>query len=94
MGWCSATYIFDDVIRVLHENEDVDKETTMMVARVLYDSLTDGDWDCQDESDYFKEYVLPIMIEKGRIDKDDLEHYLEVGMIDESTFISGRRLLS
>jgi len=50
MGWCSGTVIFDAVCKVLLSDKPIDKkETVKHLARVL----EDGDWDCQNESEYF-----------------------------------------
>ena len=51
MGWCSATEIFDSVVGALLGEGEIDKETTI---KELINALEDGDWDCQQDSQYYK----------------------------------------
>jgi len=48
MGWCSATYIFDQVVKALKEDGDKKDAITQLIV-----ALEDGDWDCQADSDYY-----------------------------------------
>jgi NADH:ubiquinone oxidoreductase subunit F (NADH-binding) len=49
MGWCSGTEIFDTVVKSL-ENGDDKRETIKSLLQVL----EEHDWDCQCDSNYFK----------------------------------------
>jgi hypothetical protein len=74
MGWCSATYIFDTAIeaayKLQHETmknsygTTVDFPNTELIefAKTIRDELEDGDWDCQNESEYWEDlakYLWP-----------------------------------
>lgn len=51
MGWCSATVIFDSVCgALLSETEET--------IRALVAALEDGDWDCQQDSDYWSHPIV------------------------------------
>jgi len=50
MGWCSATEIFDAVCDGILSDEDKSKKE---VLTTLIASLEDGDWDCQQDSEYW-----------------------------------------
>lgn len=49
MGWCGGTYIFDVVVESLLKDE-IDKEEIIVN---LINALTDLDWDCECESNYW-----------------------------------------
>lgn len=51
MGWCSGTVIFDVVADALLGDKVVSKEA---VLEVLITALEDGDWDCQQDSEYWE----------------------------------------
>lgn len=55
MGWCSATYIFDNVAKALLSDEPVDKKETLMK---LAETLREQDWDCESDSDYWDHPVV------------------------------------
>lgn len=50
MGWCSATIIFDSVVGALLDHQKINKKD---VITMLIRKLEDGDWDCQQDSDYW-----------------------------------------
>lgn len=50
MGWCSGTYIFDDV---MDEILDVPKINKKRLIKKLITSLQNQDWDCIDDSEYY-----------------------------------------
>lgn len=50
MEWCSATNIFDSVCDGLLNDKPSDKKE---VLTSLISALEDGDWDCQQDSDYW-----------------------------------------
>lgn len=50
MGWCSATIIFDQIAQIILDDKPIDKKT---VLRTVIDSLEEGDWDCQHDSEYW-----------------------------------------
>ena len=74
MGWCSATGIFDAVLDELSAQE-VEPEVLTGVAEVLYDVLTDADWDCEYDSKYFDTLLIEIMYSRGDLDEEDYQHY-------------------
>jgi hypothetical protein len=55
MGWCSGTYIFDAVAKVLLDDKPVDKKAMLIT---LIDALEDGDWDCHSESAYWDNPIV------------------------------------
>lgn len=61
MGWNSATHYFDDTIHAAKEvleeyfNQTLAKELLLRIARPLSEHLCNGDWDVQNESDFWHE---------------------------------------
>lgn len=55
MGWCSATIIFDNVCDSLLSENPISKKE--MLKRLIM-QLEDGDWDCQEESEYFDDPLV------------------------------------
>lgn len=66
MGWGSAVDIFDTVVKEVKKNLDEiekdwvsetfpKKEFLVRIVEPLARELEDGDWDTQQESDYFEE---------------------------------------
>lgn len=55
MGWCSATNIFDTVIEAAYKLQPDDK-AMIAFAKTLRDVLENGDWDCQQESDFYDQF--------------------------------------
>jgi hypothetical protein len=51
MGWCSATGLFDTTLDLVLKYIPEDKVEE--VVKGLYQMYKDGDWDCEDETDYF-----------------------------------------
>ena len=54
MGWCSATEIFDNVVESLLDPAK-DKE---QVIKDLVNALENGDWDCQQDSEYYDNPIV------------------------------------
>jgi len=50
MGWCSGTYVFDDVCEYLLDVEKSRKE----ILRRLIEALRNADWDCEMDSRYYE----------------------------------------
>ena len=50
MGWCSGTNIFDPIVGALLADKPIDKKA---VIKIVAEALEDGDWDCQQDSDYW-----------------------------------------
>lgn len=63
MGWCSATRIFDGVIESALKT-DISDEALVAVVTSLYQELTDMDWDCQCESEFFNHPRIKPIIDK------------------------------
>ena len=55
MGWCSATVIFDAVCDGLLAKRPPSKASTV---RQLIAALEDGDWDCQQDSEYWSHPIV------------------------------------
>lgn len=85
MGWCSATDIFDATIKaaiaVLNEIHDQyadhfnRHEMLLKIARQLKDKLEAGDWDCQQESDYYQDLKWDLWPELEQDYINDLKEY-------------------
>lgn len=58
MGFCSATRIFDDVMKVVHEELELSDGQEYTLIYTLMKSLEDMDWDCQWDSDYIDDPVV------------------------------------
>lgn len=71
MGWCSGTGVFDDVMDAVVEYVS-DEATRRSIAVKVADSLWENDWDCEADSIYYEEYLVPIMLERGFIDPEDI----------------------
>lgn len=62
MGWCSATIIFDQIAAALLDDKPMDKRAAL---KALIEALEDGDWDCQQDSEYWEHpLVQEIMRER------------------------------
>ena len=89
MGWCSATYIFDEVMYAVNDMLDEIKgqycdhlpkrEMFLKIARPLVKKLEDGDWDCQQESDFYNEYKWDLWPRFAQDWIDDLKAYPDPG---------------
>lgn len=54
MGWCSATDIFDPVVKhILSHNNKQSDDDKVAVIKVLIEALEAEDWDCQDDSAHY-----------------------------------------
>ena len=71
MGWCGGTEVFDDVMDAVIEYVP-DEDTRRSIAVKVAEALWAGDWDCEADSLYYEEYLVPIMLDKGFIDADDI----------------------
>lgn len=57
MGWCSGTYIFDDVCaEILKRVHDPKLQHDLVL--VLVRALEDQDWDCESESKFWDNPVV------------------------------------
>jgi hypothetical protein len=57
MGWCSGTDIFDAVAREVLKRRAKPVSAERLLT-VLAEALEDGDWDCQNESEYWEHPVV------------------------------------
>lgn len=62
MGWCSGTDVFDKALDLFLEF--VPEEERPGRIKQWLEHLEKDDWDCIDESDYFVEYIKPILKER------------------------------
>lgn len=53
MGWCSATAIFDGLVKALEES-NAEEDQKIDIASAVAMHLIDGDWDCVEDSEYIK----------------------------------------
>jgi hypothetical protein len=67
MGWGSGTKIFDTVVEELKATVGVYESDKLNILTRLEDVLSDLDWDCQCESEYWDDPVI------GRILGNDFE---------------------
>lgn len=59
MGWCSGTQVFDDIMYiVLNPRDDEDTISKAKVVRAVIDALWEHDWDCEEESDWWKHPIV------------------------------------
>lgn len=75
MGWCGATTHFDAVAdQLLTKRGGIKPDATHASAKkalgALWDSLIQGDWDCESESVY---YNHPVVREIRKARGDDLK---------------------
>lgn len=77
MGWCSATWIFDNVCSSLllirkgttgdyiyGLQNDVGLDIATKIIEKLTIELEEYDWDCQQESDYWKHPIVQNIFKK------------------------------
>lgn len=77
MGSARATEIFDSAVDVALEfipTQDLTEPVIKAVVERMYTGVDWGDWDTQDESDYFH-YLVDIMHERGELDYDWYAEY-------------------
>lgn len=71
MGWSSATGLFDGTVDAfIRLGSDEDTRVQIFVEYLYTVVYADSDWDTQDESKYFEEYLKQIMLANGEIDDD------------------------
>ena len=71
MGWCSGTEVFDKVAGAVL-NSKLSKTDQHDILYILADSLSDTDWDCQSESEYWDHPPVQKVFEVD--DYDDWVH--------------------
>lgn len=69
MGWCSATRIFDDVAGFVLATDKPGKMQSEVLSK-LASSLEDGDWDCQQDSDYWDHPIVQAVFKELHPDWD------------------------
>lgn len=87
MGWASGTELFDSMVDLalallVDAKGSVTPEETQEVVRRVYELFEHTDWDTEDESCYFKPYLIEVMHDLGRIDDEDYEFYLDPDAFD------------
>jgi hypothetical protein len=70
MGWCSGTEIFDKVAATVLDS-DLSEEKQVEIITVLIEALSDQDWDCESDSDYYKHPIIE------RIYREKYPHWFE-----------------
>lgn len=88
MGWNGGTDLFDKAVEVAlsvapqipaHLTEHpsaVPDEIIQTIVDLLYPTWQDSDWDTEDESKYFKPYLLNTMLRLEQIDQEDYDDYM------------------
>ena len=51
-NWCKGTYIFDDIMEYLIEDDQFERKN---VIKIVIKVLENHGWNCQNESQYFDE---------------------------------------
>lgn len=57
MGWCNATFIFDDVAEFVIFCEEDDEKKFVLLYK-LAKALEEQDWDCQSDSNYYDHPII------------------------------------
>lgn len=57
MGWCSGTDVFDPVVKTILQ-QDASEEQKIDVIKSLILALQESDWDCESDSDYWKDPLV------------------------------------
>jgi hypothetical protein len=81
MGWGSATEIFDAAVRValqyaphipehLKVEYDVPHVIVSSIVRDMYTQVDWGDWDTQDESEFYGHHLKHVMRALGEIEEE------------------------
>ena len=82
MGWCSATEILDSTVREVERQYKFLRELEVLVWKgsmdvllrplvaSLAEQLREGDWDCEQESEYFDRFPQEIL---GHTDEEHLK---------------------
>jgi hypothetical protein len=76
MGWGSATGLFDGAVTVALKFAPDNELMKHAVVHEMYTKINWDDWDTQDESKYFDQYLIHVMYELGEIEKDYYDEYL------------------
>lgn len=62
MGWCGGTAVFDGALDLFLKY--VPKDERQAVVKLWLKEVRDGDWDCLDESNYFDDFIKPVLLEE------------------------------
>lgn len=73
MGWSGGTEVFDAVVEELKADKTIYTETIINVLERLEDVLSDLDWDCQCESEYWEDALIGRILGNTFEDDEDLE---------------------
>lgn len=78
MGWNGGAPLFDGIVElVLEYVEDPTPATIQSVVDDAYALFEDTDWDTEDESRFFDDYLIHTMYDLGRIDQDEYAEHLD-----------------
>ncbi len=66
MGWCSGTYVFDEIAKAYLEDKN---PTELMIA--VGKAMQNADWDCEYDSDYFNDSRMEAIWIKMGIDPNE-----------------------
>lgn len=64
MGFCSGTDIFDPIVKIILDCQETSATDKQRILRALIQALWDHDWDCEEDSRYYRHpFVLPLFRE-------------------------------
>jgi hypothetical protein len=75
VGWCGGTDLFDGAMDIFWEYVPEDQREEALEK--WYDIVTDGDWDCEAESDYYVPYIVGILHRRNELSDEDYQYLNE-----------------
>ena len=58
MGFCSGTEIFDKVAEHVLNSSELSEDMKYSIVKTLIEVLEDHDWDCEQDSEYFRNPIV------------------------------------
>lgn len=78
MGWGSATHLFDGAVDVALDFAPDQPVVVRAVVDRMYTCIDWGDWDTQNESRYYDEHLIHVMLARGEIDVEDYDEHMKM----------------
>lgn len=57
MGWCSGTDVFDHMMFVIKKTDITDEQRQCLIQCLIV-ALQNQDWDCESDSDYWRDPLV------------------------------------